>query len=110
MSTVEVLGFLTGALSVWLAVKEHVWNWPIGIANSAFFLVLLVLRPIPFVQDGLRDGEHIRKWMTERFRQELTLVEDPWICVAGTPEDRSNQAVAAIDRICQSKKPVTSVI
>jgi len=40
MSNSEMLGFLTGAASVWFAVKENVWNWPIGIANSAFFLVL----------------------------------------------------------------------
>jgi nicotinamide mononucleotide transporter len=37
---VELLGFATGAASVWLAVRESAWNWPIGIANSAFFLVL----------------------------------------------------------------------
>ena len=40
MSLTEVLGFITGAASVWLAAKDNVWNWPIGIANSAFFLVL----------------------------------------------------------------------
>ncbi len=40
MSVTEILGFATGALSVWLAVKERVSNWPVGIANSAFFLVL----------------------------------------------------------------------
>lgn len=36
----ETLGFVTGAWCVWLTVKENVWNWPIGIANSAFFLIL----------------------------------------------------------------------
>lgn len=40
MSLTEILGFVTGAASVWLAAKDSVWNWPIGIANSAFFLVL----------------------------------------------------------------------
>jgi nicotinamide mononucleotide transporter len=34
----EVLGFVTGVVCVWLVVKENMWNWPIGIANSAFFL------------------------------------------------------------------------
>lgn len=37
---VEVLGFTTGGLCVWLTVKEDILNWPIGIANSAFFLIL----------------------------------------------------------------------
>jgi nicotinamide mononucleotide transporter len=36
----ETLGFVTGALCVYLVVLENVWNFPVGIANSAFFLVL----------------------------------------------------------------------
>ena len=40
MSWTEVLGFATGALSVVLFVRERVAAWPVGIANSAFWLVL----------------------------------------------------------------------
>lgn len=40
MGRVEVLGFVTGAWCVWLIVKESIWNWPIGIANAAFYTVL----------------------------------------------------------------------
>lgn len=40
MSWVEVFGFVTGAASVWLAVKENVWNWPFALANALFFFVL----------------------------------------------------------------------
>src|SRR5689334_4149379 len=36
----ETLGFVTGALCVYLTVRENVWNFPVGIANSVFFLVL----------------------------------------------------------------------
>src|SRR5258708_23426653 len=36
----EDLGFVTGALSVWLTVVENIWNFPIGIANDVFFFVL----------------------------------------------------------------------
>lgn len=31
----EALGFVTGAVCVWLTTKEHIWNWPIGLVNSA---------------------------------------------------------------------------
>jgi len=40
MSGAEILGFVTGAVSVALAVYESPWNWPVGIANNLFFLVL----------------------------------------------------------------------
>lgn len=36
----EAWGFITGAACVYLVVKEHLWNFPIGIANNIFFLVL----------------------------------------------------------------------
>ena len=40
MSGTEILGFVTGAASVLLAVQENAWNWPVGIANNIFFLIL----------------------------------------------------------------------
>ena len=40
VSMTETLGFLTGAGCVWLIVKENVWNWPVGIANNIFYVVV----------------------------------------------------------------------
>lgn len=36
----ELLGFVTGAAGVWLTVRFHIANFPVGIANNVFFLVL----------------------------------------------------------------------
>jgi nicotinamide mononucleotide transporter len=40
VSITEIFGFLTGAASVWLCVKLRTSNWPVGIANDLFFLIL----------------------------------------------------------------------
>lgn len=45
-SWTEILGFVTGALCVLLVARQHIANWPIGIANNTFFIVL-------FAQAGL---------------------------------------------------------
>lgn len=54
---------------------------------------------IPFIQDGLRDGEHIRHNMHKRFIEKLTQTNRNFICVSGSPEERLKQAVGAIDQI-----------
>lgn len=40
VSLAELLGFVTGGLCVALTVRRSIANFPVGIANSAFFLVL----------------------------------------------------------------------
>ncbi len=36
----EALGFVTGAACVYLVVQQSLWNFPLGLANNLFFLVL----------------------------------------------------------------------
>ncbi len=36
----EVFGFVTGGTCVWLVVRQHILNWPLGLANNAVFIVL----------------------------------------------------------------------
>lgn len=38
----EALGFATGGACVWLVVRQHLWNWPIGLANNIFFFALFL--------------------------------------------------------------------
>jgi nicotinamide mononucleotide transporter len=40
VSWAELLGFVTGAVGVWLTVRANLWNFPVGLANNLFFLVL----------------------------------------------------------------------
>lgn len=36
----ELAGFLTGALCVWLLIRQNIWNWPVGIVNNTFYIVI----------------------------------------------------------------------
>lgn len=54
---------------------------------------------VPFEDDGLRDGPHLRPWMTGRFREELRRTGRRFLVVRGDREERLAAAVAAVDEL-----------
>jgi HTH-type transcriptional regulator, transcriptional repressor of NAD biosynthesis genes len=52
---------------------------------------------VPFEDDGLRDGEHLRTWMTGRFRE--VLAGRPVVELTGPHSDRLATALAACDAL-----------
>jgi HTH-type transcriptional regulator, transcriptional repressor of NAD biosynthesis genes len=56
-------------------------------------LYLLTGDEIPFVQDGLRDGEHIRHEMHGWFETALQAQSVPWHLLRGSPQERLHHAV-----------------
>ncbi len=66
-------------------------------SSRRYAAYILTSNDIAFVQDGYRDGEHLRDWMTRRFREELSKRSEPWIEVRGSGEERLAAAVAHID-------------
>lgn len=56
---------------------------------------------VPFEDDGLRDGEHIRAWMTGRFREVLGARDVPWLEVRGDRAARLAQALNAVDMLLE---------
>lgn len=62
-------------------------------------LYLLTGDEIPFVQDGMRDGEHLRGWMTGRFREVLAAQPAPWVELDGPRQERLRRAVERVDAL-----------
>lgn len=68
----------------------------IAAAHRLPDLYLLTDLATPFVQDGTRDGEHIRAWMQRAFLEELTATGRPFVEIAGSQEKRLADGLAAI--------------
>ncbi len=91
------------------AFATTIWHQRyVGTRSAAVAAVATTHRPdlyvltgvdIPFVQDGTRDGEHLRAWMHARFLQELPARGCPYVVVTGPHEARLRAAVTAIDRL-----------
>ncbi|MFF5976379.1 AAA family ATPase [Streptomyces sp. NPDC012769] len=56
-------------------------------------------RGVDFEDDGLRDGEHLRPWMTARFLTQLAHTGRRTVVLTGPHEERLATAVAAVDAL-----------
>ncbi|MEP6842006.1 MAG: AAA family ATPase [Pseudolysinimonas sp.] len=90
----------TDMLATVLWFERYRGSWPTALHERALdhppLLYLLTGDEIPFVQDGLRDGEHVRHDMQQRFRDVLGAQPVPWIEVRGTADERAEQAAGAV--------------
>lgn len=68
-------------------------------ARDTAHLYLLTEPDFPFVQDGVRDGEHIRDWMHERFAAQLAASQVPMARLRGPLERRRADAIRTIDAL-----------
>lgn len=62
-------------------------------------LYLLTGDEIPWIDDGARDGEHIRHAMQQRFRDVLADQPVPWAEVRGTPAERLARAASLVGQV-----------
>jgi len=54
---------------------------------------------VPFEQDGIRDGSHVRAWMTARFLEALAATGRRHLLLSGLPEERLARASSAVDAV-----------
>jgi nicotinamide riboside kinase len=54
---------------------------------------------IAFTQDGIRDGRHIRAWMTGRFVEALAQTARRHVILCGTHSERLQASLSAVDEL-----------
>ncbi len=90
------------ATGIWheryLGFRRPAESFDPGFLPSRLLYILTAWRDVPFEQDGLRDGEHIRSWMHDQFVKELNRHGLPWIEVSGSPAERLVLAVSEIEQ------------
>jgi nicotinamide riboside kinase/GNAT superfamily N-acetyltransferase len=68
-------------------------------ARDIVDLYLIACPDVPFVQDGVRDGETIREWMHIRFLELIRGNGSPHVLITGAYDTRLPQAIAAINTL-----------
>lgn len=97
--------FATGTWFERYAGKRHAAVDAIGNADKVD-LYLIPTPEVPFVQDGVRDGEKIRGWMHDRFVELIGKSGVPYQLITGPWEGRAEQAIASIEAFlarCESE-------
>jgi len=66
---------------------------------ASFVYFLFNPKGIPFVQDGTRDGEKIREWMFDLFKQRLSEKNKLFFIIEGSYEEMENELKKSIHQI-----------
>lgn len=40
MHLIELIGVLTGIVNVWLAARQNIWTWPVGLVSVAMYVLV----------------------------------------------------------------------
>lgn len=93
-------------IKVWSEVKYGRCDQAILdlIAARKYDLYLLTYIDIPWIADPLREHPDMREELYAMYLNEMKNQSTPFIEVKGTPEQRLNSALAAIDQYIFSKK------
>jgi nicotinamide riboside kinase len=78
-------------------------------SNCRVDLYLLTGDEIPFVQDGLRDGEQIRHEMHEWFIDALNKQDVPYLLVSGDKKERIEQAIKGCENLLNTPASILSI-
>jgi HTH-type transcriptional regulator, transcriptional repressor of NAD biosynthesis genes len=69
-------------------------------------LIILTAPDIPFVQDGVRDGESIRHAMHTRFIEVLNEESIPFVIVSGSHKERMDAVIPLIENLLENDTDV----
>jgi HTH-type transcriptional repressor of NAD biosynthesis genes len=79
------------------AEVEAIGDQELGVGPAGAYATHLYLlthhEDVPFVQDGIRDGEHIRAWMMDAFAERLRESGRMWQWLRGSRQARLDRAV-----------------
>jgi len=108
VTVAELLGFVTGAASVWLTVLARISNfparclqpWATALLPRRDVYLLTSHEGVPWHDDGLREGDlAVRAAMTGWFAAALTAAGHSWVLLTGGIEDRLALAVRVTDSV-----------
>ena len=93
------------AITFWSlgSLGDATWG-SLGAAAPYHLYLLTHHDDVPFAQDGLRDGEHLRAWMTARFADRLTAGARRWRWLRG---DRARLGLRRAARMSAGTRRVT---
>jgi NadR type nicotinamide-nucleotide adenylyltransferase len=75
-------------------------------ARDTADLYIITGDEIPFVQDGIRDGEHVRHKMHRWFVRHIQALDVPYIVVTGTKEERLAKALTEARRMIRRRRTI----